>query len=128
MTPEYIAGFLDADGSIFISCNGMCVVDLTNTNKNQIESIAKRLGCGHVLEDSGKCGPVYRWRATSRVDVITVLQAVVPHLVRKRQQGYIVLAAAMLPRATRLVMKEAVSELNRRRTPVEALAPMKVYR
>lgn len=129
MTPEYIAGFLDADGSVFINSAGKCKVEFSNTNLPQLEAIHKKLGCGHIYcYDRPRYGKEYRLCVERHKDVAMILSKLAPHLVRKRVQAYTVLAAAMLPRATRLAMKPDVAEMNRRRTPVEALAPMKVYR
>jgi hypothetical protein len=99
---EYIAGFLDADGSIWVrqdvrNKNGdkcyLLVVDFANTNKAVLESIQNELGSGSMYSKtrhSDKHKDTYDLKIVG-VEAVQVVEKLLPHIVLKRKQAEIAL-------------------------------------
>lgn len=101
----YIAGVIDSDGCISITRSSenrrgskgyfqfRGFVTLTQTSPEAIELINK-VGIGHTgisRQQEGKYPPLFRWSASSRVDVKFFLESILPYLRIKRSQAELVL-------------------------------------
>jgi len=94
----YTAGFVDADGSIFISERGDPRVTIVASGDNGLahcEELQKMIGCGRLVSD-GKLAkntikPVHRLIFSSKNDIREILKGVLPHLKLKSLQAKAVL-------------------------------------
>jgi len=94
----YTAGFVDADGSIFISERGdprVTIVASGNNGKNHCEELQKMIGCGRLVSDQklakNTIKPVHRLIFSSKNDIREVLKGIIPHLKLKSLQAKAVL-------------------------------------
>jgi hypothetical protein len=94
----YAAGFLDADGSIFISERGeprATFVATGDRGKDQCESLHKALGCGRLVlnqkvhKNSNRS--LHRLVFQSKDDLRQLLKGILPHLQMKSLQAKAVL-------------------------------------
>ena len=91
-------GFVDADGSIFISERGdprVTIVASGNNGLAHCEELQKMIGCGRLVSD-GKLAkntikPVHRLIFSSKNDIREILKGVLPHLKLKSLQAKAVL-------------------------------------
>ncbi len=95
----YAAGFLDADGSIFISERGeprATFVATGDRGKDQCESLHKALGCGRLVlnqkvhKNSNRS--LHRLVFQSKDDLRNLLKGILPHLQMKSLQAKAVLS------------------------------------
>jgi len=94
----YTAGFVDADGSIFISERGdprVTIVASGNNGKTHCEELQKMIGCGRLVSDQklakNTIKPVHRLIFSSKDDIREVLKGIIPHLKLKSLQAKAVL-------------------------------------
>lgn len=89
MSPEYLAGFLDAEGN-FTVAGTSALVRVTSTHRPTLEAIAAKWGgsVGVHSEHSDRCRRCFVWRAYGET-ALAVLEAVLPHLVEKRMQALV---------------------------------------
>ena len=94
----YTAGFVDADGSIFISERGDPRVTIVASGDNGLthcEELQKMIGCGRLVSDQklakNTIKPVHRLIFSSKNDIREILKGVLPHLKLKSLQAKAVL-------------------------------------
>lgn len=94
----YTAGFVDADGSIFISERGdprVTIVASGDNGKAHCEELQKMIGCGRLVSDQklakNTIKPVHRLIFSSKEDIREILKGVLPHLKLKSLQAKAVL-------------------------------------
>ena len=94
----YTAGFVDADGSIFISERGdprVTIVASGDNGKAHCEELQKMIGCGRLVSDQklakNTIKPVHRLIFSSKQDIHEILKGVLPHLKLKSLQAKAVL-------------------------------------
>ena len=94
----YTAGFVDADGSIFISERGdprVTIVASGDNGKTHCEELQKMIGCGRLVSDQklakNTIKPVHRLIFSSKDDIREILKGVLPHLKLKSLQAKAVL-------------------------------------
>ena len=94
----YTAGFVDADGSIFISERGDPRVTIVASGDNgfsHCEELQKMIGCGRLVSDQklakNTIKPVHRLIFSSKNDIREILKGVLPHLKLKSLQAKAVL-------------------------------------
>jgi len=94
----YTAGFVDADGSIFISERGdprVTIVASGDNGKAHCEELQKAIGCGRLVSDQklakNTIKPVHRLIFSSKSDIRDILKGVLPHLKLKSLQAKAVL-------------------------------------
>lgn len=94
----YTAGFVDADGSIFISERGDPRVTIVASGDNgftHCEELQKMIGCGRLVSDQklakNTIKPVHRLIFSSKDDIREILKGVLPHLKLKSLQAKAVL-------------------------------------
>jgi len=94
----YTAGFVDADGSIFISERGdprVTIVASGENGKIHCEELQKMIGCGRLVSDQklakNTIKPVHRLIFSSKDDIRDILKGVLPHLKLKSLQAKAVL-------------------------------------
>lgn len=95
LSSQYMAGFLDADGGIYIyereKLNPNIHIEVCNTNKEVIYAFKKTLSYGRIMrieKNDGKAKkPLYRWRLFHRVHAKDFLKRVIPYLVVKKQRA-----------------------------------------
>lgn len=94
----YTAGFVDADGSIFISERGdprVTIVASGDNGKTHCEELQKMIGCGRLVSDQklakNTIKPVHRLIFSSKNDIRGVLKGIIPHLKLKSLQAKAVL-------------------------------------
>ncbi|MFZ9078084.1 MAG: hypothetical protein ACO23H_06075 [Alphaproteobacteria bacterium] len=94
----YTAGFVDADGSIFISERGdprVTIVASGDNGKAHCEELQKMIGCGRLVSDQklakNTIKPVHRLIFSSKDDIREILKGVLPHLKLKSLQAKAVL-------------------------------------
>lgn len=94
----YTAGFVDADGSIFISERGdprVTIVASGSNGKTHCEELQKMIGCGRLVSDQklakNTIKPVHRLIFSSKNDIREILKGVLPHLKLKSLQAKAVL-------------------------------------
>lgn len=94
----YTAGFVDADGSIFISERGdprVTIVASGDNGKTHCEELQKMIGCGRLVSDQklakNTIKPVHRLIFSSKEDIRDLLKGVLPHLKLKSLQAKAVL-------------------------------------
>ena len=97
-TWAYTAGFVDADGSIFISERGdprVTIVASGNNGKTHCEELQKMIGCGRLVSDQklakNTIKPVHRLIFSSKNDIRDILKGILPHLKLKSLQAKAVL-------------------------------------
>lgn len=103
----YIAGFLDADGTILVRLQKQALtrwspslhVQLGIYNQDQavLLDIVETLGCGRIRAVRSGCSGVYRIEFTRR-DTKQVLELLLPYLRIKREQAQLGLLALSAPR------------------------------
>ena len=83
----YTAGFVDADGSIFISERGdprLTIVASGDNGLTHCEELQKMIGCGRLVSDQklakNTIKPVHRLIFSSKNDIREILKGVLPHL------------------------------------------------
>ena len=94
----YTAGFVDADGSIFISERGdprVTIVASGDNGRLHCEELQKAIGCGRLVSDQklakNTIKPVHRLIFSSKNDIREILKGVLPHLKLKSLQAKAVL-------------------------------------
>jgi len=94
----YTAGFVDADGSIFISERGdprVTIVASGDNGKEHCEELQKMIGCGRLVSDQklakNTIKPVHRLIFSSKDDIRDILKGIIPHLKLKSLQAKAVL-------------------------------------
>jgi len=94
----YTAGFVDADGSIFISERGdprVTIVASGDNGRSHCEELQKMIGCGRLVSDQklakNTIKPVHRLIFSSKNDIRGVLKGILPHLKLKSLQAKAVL-------------------------------------
>ena len=94
----YTAGFVDADGSIFISERGdprVTIVASGDNGRLHCEELQKAIGCGRLVSDQklakNTIKPVHRLIFSSKDDIREILKGVLPHLKLKSLQAKAVL-------------------------------------
>lgn len=95
----YTAGFIDADGSIFISERGdprVTIVASGDGGKAHCEELQKMLGCGRLVTDTklakNTVKPVHRLIFSSKDMIRDILKGVLPHLKLKSLQAKAVMS------------------------------------
>tara|TARA_R110002051_G_scaffold72015_1_gene130170 strand:+ start:1374 stop:2669 length:1296 start_codon:yes stop_codon:yes gene_type:complete len=90
----YTAGFVDADGSIFISKRGdprVTIVASGAEGKMHCEDLQKLLECGRLVTDQklakNTVKPVHRLIFSSKDSIRALLKGILPHLKLKSLQG-----------------------------------------
>lgn len=90
----YTAGFVDADGSIFISKRGdprVTIVASGAEGKMHCEDLQKLLECGRLVSDQklakNTVKPVHRLIFSSKDSIRALLKGILPHLKLKSLQG-----------------------------------------
>lgn len=90
----YTAGFVDADGSIFISKRGdprVTIVASGAEGKMHCEELQKLLECGRLVSDQklakNTVKPVHRLIFSSKDSIRALLKGILPHLKLKSLQG-----------------------------------------
>lgn len=90
----YAAGFIDADGSIFISERGdprVTIVASGENGKRHCEDLQKMLGCGRIVSDQklakNTVKPVHRLIFSSKDSIRELLKGVTPFLRLKSLQA-----------------------------------------
>ena len=90
----YTAGFVDADGSIFISKRGdprVTIVASGAEGKMHCEELQKLLECGRLVTDQklakNTVKPVHRLIFSSKDSIRSLLKGILPHLKLKSLQG-----------------------------------------
>ena len=94
----YTAGFVDADGSIFISKRGdprVTIVASGDDGKLHCEELQKMIGCGRLVTDQklakNTVKPVHRLIFSSKDSIRSLLKGIEPHLKLKALQARAVL-------------------------------------
>jgi len=98
ITPEYVAGFFDGEGSIRLRTGFSketpesirAEVVLSNTHKPILVSIQQMYG-GKLLSQANKHRPIYRlcWRNLD--DIYSFLSQIAPHLIIKKRHATLLL-------------------------------------
>lgn len=103
MSPEYAAGFFDGEGCVRLTATTECVggihVFITNTYKPILDTFATQFGGTVSLrtESNDRHKTIYQWRIASKKGARVFLEAVLPHLVEKREQALVGLEYCSLP-------------------------------
>lgn len=89
MNWDYLAGFIDGEGSIIINPPRVRLY-LSNTNKKVLEEINKFLKCGKVYDinmenKSTKWSKQYGWTIANHCDVLKILKGIRNKLIIKRE-------------------------------------------
>ncbi len=89
MNWDYIAGFIDGEGSIIIRPPRVRLY-IANTNKRVLEEIQDFLNCGRVYDinmknKSSKWSKQYGWTIANHYDVLRILNGLKRRLIIKQQ-------------------------------------------
>ncbi|MBU1988150.1 MAG: hypothetical protein KKD94_01555 [Nanoarchaeota archaeon] len=89
MNWDYIAGFIDGEGSIILKPPRVRIY-ISNTNKEVLDEIRKFLGCGKVYEINRKNADKkwrkqYGWTICSHKEVLRILKNLKNRLVIKKE-------------------------------------------
>lgn len=96
MKIEYIAGYFDAEGSLYIGKDirrnnaTRLSLEITNTHKDTLLRIQSFFGVGRVVKkfpSNLSRKELYRFRVYSRSDLKKVLCPMVPFLIEKRRKA-----------------------------------------
>lgn len=82
----YLAGMIDADGSIRFS-GGRPFVAIYNTHQPLIEWLLETLQYGSVANGNKGREQVVAWRITAARDVFSLITAIMPYLIVKRSDA-----------------------------------------
>lgn len=96
-TKAYLAGLIDAEGCLNIEKHYQTkpphrdcffpVIDISNTNREVLEFIAKQFGGSCSFKGNGKTGtPLFRWRTQGKEHLSKILDAIAPYLTVKRRE------------------------------------------
>lgn len=120
MHPAYIAGFLDADGSLHISNRGTVRLRFTSTDHDILEKIRGALGVGSIASHGiPRSGHRQAWDLDVHgKGVCPVINSIYGHLNTKRPRALLAYIAALLSRDQRVDLREVMLKWNRRGSEV----------
>ena len=92
----YLAGLIDGEGCFVLHDHGNhkfgCSLAIGNTDPRMTEWLRARFGGSVGIESRGsRCKLVYRWTASAK-DLDSIIQAVLPFLIIKRDRAELILA------------------------------------
>lgn len=88
----YMAGLIDADGSICRTCRGWAV-EVGMTDEATIHWLAQFGGTVNDYQPAGNRKHVWQWVVARRRDVVALVAALLPHLITKHSQAKACLTA-----------------------------------
>ncbi len=93
---EYIAGFFDGEGTVFMGNRGALEVRITQSVMEPLEAIRATLGYGRIgpVSVGTNSAPCWQWRVCKWDEGVEFLRSIRPFLIVKREEVDIVLAYA----------------------------------
>jgi len=89
---QYVAGFFDGEGCVYISPEGRPCVSVTQKRSDILRLFREDFG-GKVVDHTGKCS---RWQILSREEIINFLEVILPYSIVKTDEIKLGIKAAML--------------------------------
>jgi hypothetical protein len=96
LTDEYIAGFFDGEGCIYINPVGRVGVSITQKKPEVLKMISEKYGGSIRLHD--RACATFKWEVSSRKEMLFFLKRILPYTVVKTEEIQIGIQAAILIR------------------------------
>ena len=93
MTPQYLAGFIDGEGSLGIYRHNELSIQIAQINRRVLDQIQSQYG-GRVLiirSRQNKKGHIHQYYLSRRNQVKIMIEDILPYLIVKKQEAEIVL-------------------------------------
>jgi hypothetical protein len=92
ISPEYVAGFFDGEGSVFLQSHGSLEVRISQTDRRPLDAIKERFG-GVVtpMAARGTSAPYHQWRIMRWEEGEFFLREIQPWLIVKSEKVKLVL-------------------------------------